>query len=177
MKWLCSKGDIGKKLWSNFVESQSLGIAEVLAMFPSCRPPLHVLVTFLSPLAPRPYSVASSPLAHPSSVIIAFSVVRYSCGLSTIVKNCTGDNKSDFSSFCIRRSGLCTSYLEETLQPFLRADDTNHVESLRILWKPSVSFRLPGNVASPLILIGILKSSVASCSMNMLNYNNCSTIA
>ena len=155
MKWICSKGDVGKKLWANFIESQSLGTAELLAMFPSCCPPLHVLASFLSPLVPRPYSVASSPLAHPYSVVIAFSVVRYSCGLSMNVKKRT-DNKFDISNFCIRRSGLCTSYLEEVLQPFLLADDSNPGQSvaLRILWKPSISFRLPGNVASPLILIG-----------------------
>jgi sulfite reductase alpha subunit-like flavoprotein len=157
MKWLCSKGKVGHELWVNFVEAQRLGIVELLALFPSCCPPLHVLATFLSPLAPRPYSIASSPLAHPSSVVIAFSVVRYSCGLSSTQK-CCEDSNTDSSTFCIKRSGFCTSYLEGLLQPFLLASDGSYVDesiSLRVLWKPSISFRLPGNMASPLILIGM----------------------
>lgn len=155
MKWICSKGDIGKKLWNSFVESQSLGTAELLALFPSCCPPLHVLTTFLSPIAPRPYSIASSPLAHPCSVVIAFSIVKYTCGLGSNLK-CFGNDNSDYSRYKIKRCGFCTSYLQDLLQPFLLGKDTSCIEplSLRVLWKPSISFRLPGNVASPLILIG-----------------------
>ena len=156
LMWLCSKGEIGKKLWKSFVESQCLGFVEILAMFPSCSPPLQVVLSHLNLLAPRPYSVASSPLVHNDSVIIVFSLVRYTCGLFTLlqesnVKNC------DMSRFCIKRSGLCTSYLEDCLRPLLSGiKDATQVPTVpvRVMWKPSTFFRMPGNSTLPLILIG-----------------------
>jgi sulfite reductase alpha subunit-like flavoprotein len=160
MKWMCSKGELGKKLWANFVEIQTLTVAEVLALFPSCCPPLHVLVSLLPPLTPRAYSVASSPLAHPHSVVIAFSIVKFCSGLFT-QRTCveSSDVLHDVSKYYIRRSGLCTTYLKNLLQPFLQSNggSTTRSESisLRVLWKQSNSFRLPGNVASPLVMIGM----------------------
>lgn len=154
MKWLCSKGDLGKRLWKNFVEAQCLNVVELLQFFPSCIPPPEVLILNLAPLTPRTYSISSSPLAHPDSIVIAFSIVRFRCGIA--LWGTDGVDAQDISKFCIKRSGLCTTFLENILQPFLCSESPRDIHSLtlRILWRPSISFRLPGNVASPLILIG-----------------------
>jgi methionine synthase reductase len=152
LQWLCVKGEVGKELWRAFFEEQRVGIGELLALYPSCCPPLHVLISCLSPLAPRAYSIASSPLCHPCSVSIAFSVVRMACRINT--------DSADAPPSTIRRMGLCTSYLVEQLSRWLSPVQSSAglppppPVLLRIIHKPSVSFRLPGSVAPPLLLIG-----------------------
>ena len=156
LRWLCAKGDIGKALWRAFFEEQRVGIGELLALFPSCSPSLQVLISALSPLPPRAYSIASSPLTHPCSVTIAFSVVRMSCRVSV-------SSPTQTSVSPIRRMGLCTAYLVQQLERWLSSQPA-HPDSqaislpapvlLRLVPKPSVTFRLPGSVAPPLVLIG-----------------------
>lgn len=51
-------------------------LLDLLRRFPSCSLPLAPLLDALPPLAPRLYSVSSSPLEHPGSAHVAFSVVR-----------------------------------------------------------------------------------------------------
>ena len=149
MRWLCTKGDVGKVLWRAFFEDQRVGVGELLALFPSCTPSLSTLTSVLCPLAPRAYSIASSPLTHPSSVSIAFSVVRMACRLSSATT-------TNSSMHAIRRMGLCTGYLVQQLQRWLGStpDRSTSPVLLRIIPKPSVAFRLPGSVAPPLILVG-----------------------
>mmetsp|Transcript_3533 Transcript_3533/g.5506 ORF Transcript_3533/g.5506 Transcript_3533/m.5506 type:complete len:693 (-) Transcript_3533:341-2419(-) len=153
MQWLCAKGEIGKSLWRGFIEDQCLGMGELLSLFPSCRPPLQVLLCALAPLAPRAYSIASSPLTHPCSVLVAFSVVRFCCAVG-------GYPQNDPSSPVIKRAGLCTSFLQHALSRWLYPSISSNPDSppgpvlIRVLHKPSICFRLPGSVAPPLILVG-----------------------
>ncbi len=163
--WLCSKHIKSKKLWNAFIEDQVIGVGELLALFPSCRPSLALLMTIVAPLAPRYYSIASSPLVQGDCCAVAFSVVRYVCG------------GTPTSSGSIRREGLCTTYLERLLKPLLEASTTispiksnnitnsningNHEAAveigdarIRMFHKPSLEFHLPTNVATPVILIG-----------------------
>ena len=144
-------GEAGKTLWSSFIASQAIGLAELLVLFPSCTPKLSVLYHYpkfevLNPMMPRYYSIACSPAVNSRKISIAFSVLQYSCGVSI-----ASDNRINE----IKRSGLCTSYLESTLKPYLENSDSN-LESLRlrIFLKPTIHFHLPGGVAHPLILIG-----------------------
>ena len=60
--------------------AQSLTLCELLEAFPSCRPRAGTLLSLLPPLPPRYYSVASSQIATPGSVSVAFSVVTYRLG-------------------------------------------------------------------------------------------------
>lgn len=151
MKWLCSKTDTGKSLWSHFIESQRLGIAEILFLFDSCVPPLSALLSVLTPMPPRYYSIASSPLSCKNSLQIAFSIVQYTCGVSV-----TSSGAAAYTSD-IHRKGLCTHYLKDLssrwIHPTHTHDDDKPV-SVRIFLKPTISFHLPGSVAPPLILIG-----------------------
>lgn len=160
LRWLCSKCEVGKALWAAFVEAQGLGFGELLLLFPSCRPSLDVLVGCAGNALPRYYSLASSPLAIGNAATIAFSIVHYTCsGLGG----------------AIRRAGLCTSYLEKILsrwlypsvasscakagsglsagQPSEAAAAVSPV-TLRLFHRSVYSFRLPGSVAPPLLLIG-----------------------
>ncbi|KAF0314763.1 Methionine synthase reductase [Amphibalanus amphitrite] len=58
------------------VRAGGVGTLRLLAAFPSCRPPLELLLEQLPPLAPRPYSASSSPRLHPARLRIVFSVVE-----------------------------------------------------------------------------------------------------
>lgn len=154
LDWLCSKSDIGKVLWSQFIECQRLGIAELLSLLPSCCPPLSVLNSVFSLMPPRYYSIAASPLCHPTELGFAFSIVHYECGLTV-----PSTQAATTPAPVLKRYGVCTSYLEAILKPWLRPEETEGNNSdktlfLRIFHKPTLSFRLPASVASPLILIG-----------------------
>ena len=184
MQWLCSKCSVGKAMWECFVEQQRLGFAELLLLFPSCHPPLGAVLAYANPMVPRYYSVSSSPMSasistdactagaagaavYPASLSIAFSVVHYTCTcvLPALSATTTGSNSSTVN--LIQRAGLCTSYLEKAAQSFLYPQHNRTSVSgsssgsvpasaplLRIFHKSSISFRLPGSVAPPLILIG-----------------------
>lgn len=147
LRWLCSKCAVGKQLWAQFVEGQGLGIGELLLLFPSCCPPLAVLASIVMPMVPRAYSIASSPLVRKGVATIAFSIDHFTCAEGRI-----------------RRAGLCTSYLEKLLSPWLYAALSSSSSSsgaaapasatVRIFKRASVSFQLPGSCGHPLILIG-----------------------
>lgn len=79
MQVLCGKELQSKHLWNHFLEQQHVGIAEMLALFPSCLPTMTQLFAALSPQVPRYYSIASSPLCDAQSVSFAFSTLRYTC--------------------------------------------------------------------------------------------------
>jgi sulfite reductase alpha subunit-like flavoprotein len=74
---VCSRA--GRTQFATFVEQQRLTLLDLLNLFPTCRPPLAHLLSAASPLPPRMYSIASSPLLHPNSVAIAVTIVAYEC--------------------------------------------------------------------------------------------------
>ena len=154
---LASKGESGKHLWKMFLESQHIGVGELIYLFPSCKPTMQQLIEVLIPMPPRYYSIASSPLVHPQSVSIAFSVVRYTCSIAPIVSSATS---TEPALPIILRSGLCTSYLEELVSPILSLGDAAQptdfmkLPPVRLFHKSTISFHLPGSVGHPLILVG-----------------------
>ena len=147
VQWLCSKGDTGKQLWGQFIEAQRIGLGELLALLPSCRLSLSALMAIAGKMPPRFYSIASSPAVNKNSASVAFSCVRYSCGLSVLSK---GGEKGNV----IRRNGTCTTYLEGMAMKKLENPLAVLDGTVRLFLKPSITFRLPGSVSPPLILIG-----------------------
>lgn len=136
-----------KQLFTHFVEEQNLNIAEILYLFPSCSPTLTDLVQILLPLVPRYYSVASSPLAQGDMVTVAFSLVRYQCRVA--VKDSTRGLPA------ILRSGVCTSFLEGVLAPWLYGNQhIDHKVTLKVFHRSTPHFHLPASVATPMLLIG-----------------------
>ena len=58
----------------------------------------------------------------------------------------------------ILRYGVCTSFLENALRPWLQPTAVTMAAepaTLRIFHKPSISFRLPGSINHPLILVRV----------------------
>jgi sulfite reductase (NADPH) flavoprotein alpha-component len=64
-----------KDMLAAFLESREF--VDLLAEFPSARPTPQELVDQLRKLMPRLYSIASSPLVHPSDVHLTVAIVRY----------------------------------------------------------------------------------------------------
>lgn len=158
MAWLCSKCKVGKELWTTFVENQHLGLGELLLLFPSCSPSLGSLKALAGQPPPRMYSIASSPSGRSTNIAaVAYSVVNYCCSVGK--NSATNENPPE-----IRRAGLATSYMERLcarwLHPLHKVENSHldlcsgEAPSLRVFYKPTINFRLPGSVAPPLLLIG-----------------------
>jgi sulfite reductase alpha subunit-like flavoprotein len=101
--FLCSRQGTVNIFRSNDVMTGANELKKLMALSPTlldffdtlpfCRPPLERLLDVLPPLAPRYYSICSSPLLQPHSVDVAFNVVKYSA-----------EEKFE-------RLGICTPYL------------------------------------------------------------------
>lgn len=123
--YLCSKQ--GLQAYKSILQ-QKPTLLDLLATFPSCFPPLQVLLEHLHHLQPRWYSIANSPLASPDSLKIVFNIVEY---------------QLESKSF----KGLCTPWLNSLVEgkELIR-------ESIPIFPKPENTFRLE-NMNNPLIFI------------------------
>ncbi|TKS87830.1 Methionine synthase reductase [Collichthys lucidus] len=98
---LCSKQ--GATDYNLYVRDPSLSLLELLTAFPSCSPPLSLLIEHLPKLQPRPYSAASSCLRHPGKLHFVFNVVEFPA--------CSGRPAG--------RRGLCTGWLFDLINPVL----------------------------------------------------------
>lgn len=139
---LCSKQ--GTAEYNLFVRDSSLSILEVLAAFPSCLPPLSLLIEHLPRLQPRPYSAASSCLRHPGKLHFVFNVVEFPtcCGRPT------------------GRRGLCTGWLFDLINPLLvfpgkaESSDSQLLPKIHVSLRPNCSFRPPSDPSVPFVMIG-----------------------
>lgn len=121
---------------------QAPNVLELLRVFPSCKLSLAQLLDNSFPLAPRFYSVASSPLRTPNPTF-AFNVFRF----STVAPY----NQS--------QEGLCTSWLERFCDPFCQKREQGRVAvpsspTIPVFLKPSTDFALPADGSVPIVMIG-----------------------
>ncbi|XP_008296770.1 methionine synthase reductase isoform X1 [Stegastes partitus] len=139
---LCSKQ--GAADYNLYVRDPSLSISELLAAFPSCSPPLSLLIEHLPKLQPRPYSAASSCLAHPGKLSFVFNVVEFPA--------CTGRPAG--------RRGLCTGWLFDLINPSLvlpgKAESSSSpaLPKIHVSLRPNCTFRPPSDPSVPFIMVG-----------------------
>ncbi|CBJ32514.1 conserved unknown protein [Ectocarpus siliculosus] len=174
MELLCSK-TAGAGVYASYVAAQSLTLCELLEAFPSCKPRPGALLALLPPLPPRYYSVASSQLATPDSLTVAFSVA--SSRLPHAPATATGDAGAAAAAASpagggggaadgagggdgggvVTRRGLCTNWLEGILAPFLEGSGSGEggkSVSVPVFLKPTKEFLLPASAKWPCVLIG-----------------------
>lgn len=141
---LCSKQ--GAADYNLFVRDASACLLDLLLAFPSCHPPLSLLLEHLPRLQPRPYSCASSSLLHPGKLHFVFNILE--CPSPTTA--------------AAPRKGVCTGWLATLVAPFLQPNTealhTDHPDALapEILISPRAthSFRLPDDPSAPIIMVG-----------------------
>ncbi len=97
-----------------------------LALMKTESPDLQTFVECLRPLAPRPYSIASSPRAHPGEAHLTVDVVRYEMRKR-------------------KRAGVASSMLADRAPPSTE---------LEVYVLPAPHFRLPANGDVPIVMIG-----------------------
>ena len=102
------------------------GLIDLLHDYPNVLHDPADLVAMLPRLAPRLYSISSSPYAHAGEIHTTVAVVRY-----------RSHNRD--------RGGVCSTLL---------ADRTSTGESLPVYIQPNKRFRLPTDTTAPIIMIG-----------------------
>ncbi|KAJ0022977.1 hypothetical protein NQD34_015111 [Periophthalmus magnuspinnatus] len=133
---LCSRQ--GAADYNMFVRDQSLSVLELLSAFPSCRPPLSLLIEHLPKLQPRPYSAASSCLRHQGKVHFVFNVVEFPA--------CSWRPDG--------RRGLCTGWLFDLISPALQSSGGQLLPKVHVSLRPNCSFRTPSDPSAPLVMVG-----------------------
>jgi cytochrome P450 / NADPH-cytochrome P450 reductase len=103
-------------------------VFDLLEEYPACELPFHAYLEMLSLLAPRYYSISSSPSANPISCSVTVGVVE-------------GPASSGRGVY----KGICSNYLAGR-----RAGETIHAT----VRETKAGFRLPDNAAEPIIMIG-----------------------
>lgn len=102
------------------------GLIDLLVEYPGVIDDANELVALLPKLAPRLYSISSSPAAHAGQIHTTVGVVRF-----------TAHNRD--------RDGVCSTFF---------ADRTSIADRLPIYIQPNKKFKLPSNPDAPIIMIG-----------------------
>ena len=133
----------GRAKYKSEILEAELSVFELLQRFPSCKPPLSVLIALLPPLMPRMYSVCSSQHENPRSVQVAFSVVNVRMADGRVHR------------------GVATNWLDGLCRPIMDSDgvasrspDASTVAVVPIFPRGGGSFRLPDDDSLPIIMIG-----------------------
>lgn len=101
-------------------------IAELLARFPSARPPLEDLLAALAPLQPRLYSISSSQRLNSQQVTLTVGVVQY-------------ESQGRW------KNGVASHFLGVRSLPG---------DEVRVFVQQSPKFRLPAEPTTPVIMVG-----------------------
>jgi sulfite reductase (NADPH) flavoprotein alpha-component len=113
------KDDLKKWLWGR-------GVIDLLVENPAVKFSAQEFIALLKPLAPRLYSISSSPKAHAGQVHLTINVVRY-------------------ESLGRVRKGLASTFL---------ADRVGAEKSVPIFFQTAHGFRLPANLDTPVVMVG-----------------------
>ncbi len=113
------KDDLKNWLWGR-------GVIDFLVENPAVKISPKEFTALLKPLAPRLYSISSSPKAHAGQVHLTINVVRY-------------------ESLGRARKGLASTFL---------ADRAGESVAVPIFFQAAHGFRLPPNLETPVIMVG-----------------------
>ena len=119
----------GKAEYATYVQRDGRGLAELLRTCPSCAPPLGALLELAPKLAPRYYTISSSPVAANGTVHLTVKVLREP------MKGAADPKRL--------KEGVCSTQLGDLA-----------VGGSAFVFVRASAFRLPPNVAAPVIMVG-----------------------
>ncbi|XP_066482352.1 methionine synthase reductase [Tiliqua scincoides] len=134
---LCSKQ--GSSDYNAFLRDANVCLLDLLHAFPSCQPPLSLLIEHLPKLQARPYSAASSSLCQPGKMSFIFNILEFPSHLGQL------------------RRGVCTGWLAELVTPILQSsmkDDEYFRPKVSISSRLTNTFHLPDNPLVPFMMVG-----------------------
>jgi NADPH-ferrihemoprotein reductase len=116
----------GKKEYGLTVIRDHRPLLQLLEHFPTCNPPIDLLLELLPRLQPRYYSISSSSKLNPHSIHITAAVVEFQTKIG------------------VEMGGVCTTWLDGM---------TAGVDKVPIFMRSS-SFRLPSKLSTPVVMVG-----------------------
>ncbi|XP_050293252.1 methionine synthase reductase-like [Anthonomus grandis grandis] len=120
LQQICSPS--GSSFYLKFIE-ENRSLLFLLNCFPSCNPPIELILEHSTPLNPRYFSTATSPLNRQLSII--FDVLELPKGLK----------------------GICSGWLEMILK------ENNRTTKIPVYFRKPGNFRLKPNIDKPIMLI------------------------